>query len=207
MILDVSSNPDSSVILFWRDEIQKLVKSLQAFFGFVCLFLLKFISLTLGPDQLNHPIDRTVHSLWAVSVLNICSGLDAISHLNAPVMYMKPRLGNSLIHLLWTFMNCKAIKAQFSSLLSKLSCHRLQWEPGTSEEIWNWLRGCALGSMLILYNSKISLSHKSITVTINHTMFTIPRTSAPVIRKVHVSQMFSAFLSFNQLCLILAPEM
>ena len=41
----------------------KASEVITMFFGFVGFFLFKFISLTFGPDQLEHPIDQLVQLL------------------------------------------------------------------------------------------------------------------------------------------------
>lgn len=101
------------------------------------------------------PLVGVCTSLIFFSVLNVCSGLDAISQLSAPVTYVRPRLCNSLIYLLWIFMNCKAIKAQFCSMLSNCNSHRLQWERQrvlSTSEMWSLLQSCVLVIMLMLYH-------------------------------------------------------
>lgn len=163
-------------------------------FGFVGFFLFKFISLTFGPDQLEHPIARLMHLLGVVSGSNTCSGLDAISHLHAPVLYMRPGLYNRLYIFCGVLSTARQLEPSSPvcwapSALAGRTTAGAQWFPGD----WNptaRLCPCLCVKFIEVGNTCFPRMY----CRNNETSQCFPRTSAPVTRKGHMSQMFSTFL-------------
>lgn len=156
------------------------------------VILYKFVSLTFGPGQLEHPF---VHLLEVVSGLIFAQVLMLCSlKCSTDVM----RLWHCLLHLLGHFMPCKAMKSQFSRELRSPSSQGLQgqgqWVLSTAQEVWVQLQGCVLVSMLTMITRKY-LFCTNVQKELNHTLFTFPSTSPPVMRKVYMDKIFSAFLS------------
>lgn len=138
--------------LFLRGSIHKL-GSIQCFLTSWSCFLFTFFKLTFGAGST--PTSPWLgYAPWVASLLNICSGLDTISDLCAPVTYMRPKLCNSLIDLCWIFVNCKVVRARFSSVLSNCNCHQVQWESqwvlSTAQEILSSLQSCVLVITIIV---------------------------------------------------------
>lgn len=143
------------VFLCFRGARFKSKGQYNGFWLFGVIFFPNLFPWHLALSQPDCPIGWCMHFFDFFSILNVCSGLDAISQLSAPVTYVRPRLCNNLIYLLWIFMNCKAIKAQFSSMLSNCNSHRLQWERQrvlSTSEMWSLLQSCVLVIMLMLYH-------------------------------------------------------
>lgn len=101
--------------------------------------------------------------------------------ITSPVLRASPRLCNSLVHRLWLFMNCEALEAWLSGLGGNLNSRSPEWE---------WQRVCSAllrrsvslsGCQGVSIIRKYLFSTDVLQKQLNHTMFTFPRASVPVV--------------------------